>query len=163
VIAYARSDWTRVVTHAEALSYPAFGLDLGNLQLGMLQYGPDSVSLNYGTKAEPGHVAIEMSQVSKVEATRIHSPMEWTACGGANGDSGQVRTFLKGDRAVSVLVHSWAIEQGVVSLDTIGSALVRLGQTEGATVVKPPVVNFNGDMPLPSGSDFGTLLAGVYR
>lgn len=159
VMAKARADWAAAFTRAENLNYPVFGLDLPALQPHRLQFGDGTVWLFYSTKAEPGRVAVEMWQVTGAEAERLPGrfPTTWTP-GGETG-SAHLRTFLLENRAVGVRVYDWVTKQGVASLDEIEAGLAPLGETVHAQVVEPAVLVFDEPMPLPSGADFGGLIA----
>jgi len=50
-------------------------------------------------------------------------------------------------------------KQGIATLKEIEAALVPLAETLHAKVPEPAVIVFDEPMPLPSGADFGGLIA----
>jgi len=101
-----------------------------------------------------------MWQVTRAEAERLPGrfPTAWTSGSGESGPA-HSRTFLLDDRGVGVRVYDWVTTQGVATLEEIEAALVPLVETTHARVVEPAVIVFDESMPLPSGADFGGLIA----
>lgn len=161
VLAAARADWADAFARAESLGYPVFGIDLPALQTHFLFLGDEYVWLNYSTRAKPGHLAVEMWQVTRAEAERLSGrfPTSWTSRVAENGDPGHMRTYMREDRGVQILVHDWVTKQGIATLKEIEAALVPLAETLHVKVPEPAVIVFDGPMPLPSGADFGGLIA----
>jgi len=165
VRARARTDWRKTIATAVSLGYPVLGLDLPTLQLHMLQFHEATVWLNYSAKDQPGRLAVRTWQLpsSEAKASPAGYTASWTAASSDNGESGMLRTFFEGDRAVVVSVYGWVVKEHPGILESIEGALRPFSETDQALAVEPPVLLFDEPMPLPSGANFGGLLSDAYR
>ncbi|HLA81063.1 MAG TPA: hypothetical protein VJP78_05430 [Thermoleophilia bacterium] len=157
VAAFARADWRQTAAAVEALTYPVYGIDVPELQLHMLQFADERVWLDYSTGAEPGHLAVKTWQepMSPGGPPSGDLGMTWTKQTPETGEARYARTFVIGDRAVSMWVFAWLVDKYPGILDRIAAGLEPLAQTQQAADPQPPMITFTELMPLPSGADFG--------
>ena len=161
VVAFARADWRQTVAAADALNYQVYGIDVPELQLHMLQFADERAWLDYSTVAEPGHLALKtwQEQIGPSGPPSGDLGGTWTRQTPETGEARYARTFVVGDRAVSMWAFTWLVDRYPGILGRIAAGLEPLTQTQQAADPQPPTIIFTEPMPLPSGADFGGLIA----
>jgi hypothetical protein len=162
VVAFARADWRETVAATEALDYSVYGIDVPELQLHMLQFAEDRVWLGYSSFGDPGRLALKtwQEQMGPGGPPSGNLGGSWTKQTAETGEPRYARTFVMGDRAVSMWVFSWLSDKYPGILARIAAELKPLAQTQQTSDPQPPTIIFTERMPLPVGSDFGSMIAG---